>query len=338
MTQKELWLALYNVVDDIKMIQPWNCIYADDPVFIRSKETGETALCSVMGSQGLCCGVSVYVGEEGVASYVRLSQSGEYAVPMLYDHTCLTLFFGDNKEVPKEQKVIIKELGLKFRGNGNWPYVMSFKRRYIPSTPSQEELKILVEMLQNLFMVAAGFADGRLDPNGWDGKSAILRHYSPKNDLWLMGWIPWEKPKPNYPKLQLTDELLLHRLKNAPGNGKELVADLLYLDQHIVDEVDDREVAALVFIMLDTQSEMIVCADLVPPQIDEQVAVVTGFRNYVEEHGRMHRIRVRNPYVFAALKETCKKCKVQLQLDDLPEMDKIAEDLSGFMESVCRPH
>lgn len=331
-TEKILWLSLYEVAENLKMIQPWNCIYADDSVLIRSQKTGETALCSVMGSVGLCCGVSVYIGIEGIASYARLSQPGEYAVPMMYDHTCLTLFYGDRNEVPKEQKAIIKELGLKFRGNGNWPYVLSFKRRYIPCTPNQEELTALIEYLQNLFMVAAGFTDGRLDPDGWDGKSAMIRFYNEEQDMWNMGWMEWKLPKPDYPKFQITDELRMTRLKKLPGNGRELLADLIYLDDYIVAEDNGRCVAALIFVMADLESQMVVCADMVPPQIDEQVAAITGFVNYLEANGKVRRVKVRNPYVFSGLKDTCKKCKIQLVLSALPEMDEIAQELTALME------
>lgn len=37
---------------------------------------------------------------------------------MMYDQNCLTLSMGDRDEVPFQQKQIIKELGLKYRGRG----------------------------------------------------------------------------------------------------------------------------------------------------------------------------------------------------------------------------
>ena len=51
----------------------------------------------------------------------------------MHDQTCLVFYLGDRVEVPKQQKEIIKELGLRYRGNGNWPYFLSYKKRFIPN-------------------------------------------------------------------------------------------------------------------------------------------------------------------------------------------------------------
>lgn len=329
MDEKRLWADLYEVAEKLKYIQIWNAIDPEDPVLIRLAQTNVSVLCSVMGSSGICPGISVYKDGEGIASFSRLVNLPHYAAPMKWDLTALTLYWGDRLDVPKEQKAIIKELGLRFRGNGNWPFVISCKRRYAPASPSKEDLAVLVEALQNLYMVAVAFATGRMEPE-WNGSNALYRYYDKEKDSWFMFWVDWKLPKPEYPQITMTDELFLSRMKKKQRNQNLVLADLIDLNASVPDDAGEMA-TVLAFVMLDADRDMILCCDVVPPEMQEAETVIQGFAKYLQEHGRMRRVKVHNPYVYGALKDICEKCKIDLVQAALPEMDAIAEEMAGFL-------
>lgn len=45
---------------------------------------------------------------------------------------------------------IIKQLGLRFRGNGNWIYFKTFEKKSFPSLPNYGEVKMLIETYKGL--------------------------------------------------------------------------------------------------------------------------------------------------------------------------------------------
>lgn len=329
MDEKKLWADLYEVAEKLKRIQIWNAMDPEAPVLIRLDKAEVSVLCSVMGSSGICPGISVYQDGEGIASFSRLIHMPLYAAPMRWDITCLTLYWGDRLDVPKEQKAMIKDLGLKFRGNGNWPFVVSCKRRYAPASPSKEDLAVLVEALQNLYMVAVAFATERMKPE-WNGSNALYRYYDKEKDSWSMFWTAWSFPKPEYPQLTITDELFLSRINRRRRNQNLVLADLIDLNASVPDDTG-KLAAVLAFVMLDADHDMILRCDVIPPETQEAEAVIQSFVTYLQEYGRMRRVKVRNPYVYGALKDICEKCKIPLVQTALPEMDAIAEDMSEFM-------
>lgn len=284
--------------------------------------------CSVLGNEDACFGVSVYVGDAGLSDYIRLLHADELVDSscLVFRQSCLTLYWGDRDEVPKEQKAIIKELGLRFRGSGNWPFTLSFRSRCVPCTPDEEELQLLAKALQDLVMVARGFCEKHLTPQ-WDGTNALVRFYDAEDRLWKMGWLPLELPEPEYPQISVKDELLLARLKKSPRTQAEIVADIVEFDGMPSGQIGGRDAILAVFVMADTVARKIVCMQEIPPEVNEGYAALSGVISYIEERGRMKAIRVRNPWVYHALTQTCRSCKISLLYDDLPEIDEIAGQL-----------
>ncbi len=324
----DIWQKLYVAAEQLKHIQLWNCVCSDDPIVIRLDQPETSLFCSVLGHEGDCFGISVYVGDTGLSDYIRILHADELpdSSCLMFRQSGLTLYWGDRDEVPKDQKAIIKELGLRFRGSGNWPFAFSLRPRCVPCTPDAEELQLLVKALQNLVMVARGFREGRLTPQ-WDGTNALMRFYDEDDRLWKMGWLPLELPEPKYPQVFITDELLLARLKKRPHTQAEIVADFVDLNGMSCGQIDGRDAILTVFIMADTATGMIVSMEGISPEVDEGHAALDAVVSYIKEHGRMKAIRVRNPWVFHALTRTCKSCKIPLYYDDLPEIDEIAEQL-----------
>lgn len=330
----EQWNEFYRVAEIMKATAPWKYVYSDCIFTIMLGEPESVFFCSVLGAEGDCYGVAVYEGERGLYDLSRLlsEDSVESTNYIMGDHNCLTLYWGDRDEVPPEQKNMIRRLGLKFRGNGNWPYALRHESRYAPITPGAGDIARLTDVLKNLIMSVRGLAEGRLGSQ-WEPDRTLWRRYDPKTECWQMGWAPMPEAPNCVPVITIKDELLKARLKKAPRTRMKVMMDLLYLNANVVEKRGERPIHPLLFCVADEESGMIVDNALLSSDHNEVDAVLNGFISFVENYGRMQQIRARNPLIIAALSDLCKTCGVKLKETALPEMDEIfdiLQDMAGY--------
>jgi hypothetical protein len=324
----EQWDEFYAVVGNLKNMAPWAYICSDDLIAIALEGGKVSVFCSVMGSANSCYGVSVYEGERGLRDINRCRTLGETVLSpnfVMGDQTCLTLYWGDRSEVPPDQKAVIRQLGYKYRGSGNWPYVLSFESRYAPVTPDARGIEVLTETFKNLCTVTMALAEGQLTPK-WTKEKMLVRIYAPETGLWEMGWAPIPEVPDMMPRVTLKDELLQARLQKAPRCQTKIIMDLVYLNARIVEKRGERPYHPLAFCMLDESAHQILCMEPLRPEGTEVDAVLNGFISFVMQFGRMKQIRARNPWVLASLEELCAMCKIDLLQDALPEVDEIMQD------------
>ena len=72
---------------------------------------------------------------------MRREKNGPSIYDTMMDQSCITWYAGDRDEVPEAQKKVIRELGLKFRGKGQWQYFLSFEKGYTPFTLDAREAR-----------------------------------------------------------------------------------------------------------------------------------------------------------------------------------------------------
>jgi hypothetical protein len=321
----EQWRELYDAIGNLKRLTPWEYVSSGDLIAIALEHPKTMVFCSIMGANDFCYGVSVYEGDRGLQDLNRLLTMDETGLSpnfVMAEQTCLTLYWGDREEVPPDQKSIIRQLGLKFRGSGNWPYAFSFERRYAPITPDSRGIEVLTETLKGLCMVARGFAEGRLTPQWAEGK-LLARTYDSKIALWRMGWVPMPEIPNLMPVVKLTDEFLQARLKKAPRCKTKVIMDLFYFPFPVEEKRGARPYYPLFFCMLNESEHKILCIEPVELDCSEVDAVLNGFVSFVLQFGRMKQIRARNPWVLASLEQLCAMCKINLIQDALPEVDEV---------------
>ena len=77
----------------------------------------------------------------------------------------------------EEQKTVIKELGLKFAGKGNWPFFLSFKPRFTPWTPDAAEVRLMAETLVQLIAAVKALREERVKVKFDEGDSHYAERY-----------------------------------------------------------------------------------------------------------------------------------------------------------------
>lgn len=326
-----LWKELYQVALELKALEPWKYFWDCDLVSIELQESGEDVFCSIMGSGGNYYGVGVYEGVEGLEDFEILTSMEKLGLPfeyVMFEQSSLSCCFGDREDVPPEQKKLIRELGYKFRGKGEWLYFESFKKRYAPYIPDEREVKVLLETFKGLIMAFVSVVYRGLKVDFEHGEM-VRRVYNKERDEWQNFAIPYPKIQKNFPKVTFRDDTVKKRLKGLKKSNTELVIDIAYMNTRVQEIGHDRPVNPLLFIALDGNSGTIIELDYLQMDTNEIDKILQFFILYVEKNGLMKVIRARNPWVLAALKDICKYCEIRLEQDSLYELDDMLHEIKS---------
>lgn len=219
------WKALYQAAAEFREIEPWEWVYETDIFGVQDPANGEIGFCCIMGKMGEVLAMAVYMGTEGLQGYIDI-QKGliEPDDPdSMFTQDCIMASFEDKKFLKKEDKALIKNLGLKFRGERQWPLFRRYKPGYLPWFLNRDEVLYLTIALQQARDVCL-----RLE----EDEKLLL---PPKKDLYfvryptaIQGDIVWkdvwmkpeQKKQPVTPKA-LVDEIRIQRIKKkaAPSTA-----------------------------------------------------------------------------------------------------------------------
>lgn len=160
--QFENWFHLYDAAIQFKQLKCWKWL-SDEHVFgIQNPANGEIGYCCVLGQAGEVYGLAVYLGNEGLASLLKM-QSGvvELGDPeLVHMQRCLTVTYENRNQLhPKDAKVA-RQLGYRFKGRNQWPCFRVYEPGYAPwFFESKDEAAFMTMVLQQAIEVATRFKD-----------------------------------------------------------------------------------------------------------------------------------------------------------------------------------
>ena len=327
--ETKIWQALYKVTAELRTLAPWNAFWDMDTVLLdlRPYLKEHPVLCSIMGHEGSCYGISSYIGLDACQSFDELATNDDMLPPelIMMEQTCLTLYWGNREEVPPAQKAMIKQLGLKFRGRGSWPYFMSYKRGYTPWPMDLKEANTLVTVLQNLFMSLLAHCSGELTVD-FAADEHLIRFYDKKSKQWLNVSGTIDIPLREYLFPELDDQLLEKRLLKKKRVASEVLFDIAYLNIAIGDG-STRPINPQMLIAIDDKSGMLIQARPLDPGQNISEAAMDFVLDYIQNLGRMRAIHVRSLWVLTAISDFCEKAHIQVIHEPLPEIDEYLESL-----------
>ena len=161
--------TLYDLAKQFKTLGPWEWMYDGDLFGVQHPETGEIGWCCVLGNLGQVFGLVVYRGTEGVDGFLKI-HSGEVDIQepdSPHYQKCLMASFEDRDHLEQEDRDIIKQLGLKFRGRGAWPLFRNYEPGFVPWFITSDDATFLMYALEQALDVASRFAqdEGLLYPD-----------------------------------------------------------------------------------------------------------------------------------------------------------------------------
>jgi hypothetical protein len=163
----------------------------------------------------------VYLGTEGLESYMKIRTSESPDGDLLSTGKCLTASFENRKSLPKRDLEVIKKLGLTFRGPKSWPMFRSYEPGYYPWYINQRQARSLTHALTQAADVTLRIKQNRDLLSGSEKGRYLVRivEQNGSNLHWRDEWLaPATLERGKY-EVPVPDELRLHRIKKR-GAGQ----------------------------------------------------------------------------------------------------------------------
>jgi hypothetical protein len=258
------WKKLYDLMEKIKQLAPWDWMGEDDIFGFQMPGTEELGFISVMGTLGEHLSVAVYQGEKGLAGFWHMQELGDkvtaeslFAVPQLQAS------LENREEITTEDREIMKQLGLKFRGAKAWPQFRSFRPGCFPWHIEKAEAETLICALEQVLDVAPRYKENveLLTPTG-DDDDYLMRVQ--KNGVWedtTMHIAPY-LGEPLHLKMNMA--ALAQLKKMMPG--KAVIEIDMFMSSHPVQENrKERPYFPYTLLVCERSSGMILAVEMLQP-------------------------------------------------------------------------
>ncbi|MGE5378965.1 MAG: DUF6930 domain-containing protein [Bacteroidota bacterium] len=331
----EQWKRLYELMDEIKGLAPWQYMYEHNMFGIRFPETGELGFVSVMGNLGEHLAVAVYIGKRGFEGFWTMQRLGYDLTPdVVLQIPQVQASLEDREFITSEDRKVIKQLNLKFRGKNAWPQFRSYRPGCFPWYLEEEEAQILAVGLEQLLDVAPRFQNNPdlLAPQDSRGIHLVRVFEDGK-------WTEQhqEIKFPPDPPLQLKmDPEALEHLKTLSRRNSIVEIDLQMMDQAVQEDKSERPYFPFLLMIADKQSQMILGADLLSPlpsleSMWESLPAV--FTAILAGHPLPKEVQTKDSLISLLLSPLEKELGIRVRLvSRLPTIDHAKREFNRFMD------
>ena len=162
---REHWLALHHAFHKYCEAAPWECLANEDLVVVEDPAGRYQGYCVALGDGDMVYGLGVYLGDIGLSNFLAtISDEDEPdGQAMLERQLSLSAMLADREELEPEERKIIRDLGLRYRGRGRWPMFRSARPGYWPWFVNGDEARFLTVALDNVREIAERVARGELE-------------------------------------------------------------------------------------------------------------------------------------------------------------------------------
>lgn len=328
----EQWRALYTITSKIKELEPWNYLWDSNLIVLELPDEKEPIYISIMGRAGNCYGIGTYVGYNGYQDYCSImsaEQIGPSVEYVMFEQSNLSCYFGNREEVPSKAKKVIKDLELKFRGKNQWTYFESYKKGYTPYILDQEETILLTKCYEQLLPALQDYLqqDAIVD---FEIGEMLTRKYNKKKKTWSTYADLIDVPLRSYPAIQLSDDIIIAKMKKKPQVNRYLALDMVYLNASVADKKYDRPVNPKMILLMDEKQGVIIDNDMLDPYADEIQAIIGSLGNFVLNYGRPKTIFVRNIFIESVISDTCSQLKIKVKhVKTIKVIDEFVRELKS---------
>lgn len=328
----KLWETIYDLAADIEAMEPWNGFHMYMPVMLELRVHGEKMAASFETSPFARAGkkIALYHGAKGLCDFDVLSVR-DPIVPrefVMYDRDAYLLCWGNRQEMPEENRQILKELGRSFRGAGRWLFFIAAASRTLPRTLRDEEAEVVMEALVELRTALLDQLKKSIQVAYEEGY-CLARYYDEKQKRMVTGPVEYKEPEMVFHSYDFNDEVMARRIKRAKQNDQVVDFDFFYNGWSPMEYLDENgNIGNWQFALaLDETSGRLNIMMPVEAGVSTGEMAFLMLHDYVLEHGRMKELIVRNAEVYAALEAVCKKVDIPLELDTMPQVDRILNEI-----------
>ncbi len=332
----EEWEKLYNLMDDISELKPWEWMDESDLFGVKNPHRDEIGFISVMGQLGEHYAIGVYMGEKGLDGFWFMQENGpELSPEVLLQVPQLQASFEDRDYLSSPDREIIRKLGRIYRGQSAWPLFRSYRPGFMPWHLEDDERKFMLHLLEQTLDVAPRYRDNPDLLDSLDFDEYLVRIPSSKS-----GKTGWHDHRmeivPNWPSpdsAELKPETIKRWNILPPGSGSIEVDVFIY--PSAIQDKNQRPYFPHVLLMVEATNGLVVSNDLLTPlpsqeAMWESVAqkVVDGL---IKLKIRPHRLQVSSELLEHLLVPVLKDINVKVEYrKNLPGIKEARESLLNF--------
>ena len=323
------WKSLYGIAVEFKKIECWDWMRDSDVFGVQNPANGEIGYCCVMGRLGEHFALAVYLGTEGLETYLKI-QNREITgtdIEALFAQKCLMTSFEDREFLAEADRKIIKKLELKFRGRNQWPLFRSYQPGYHPWYLTKDEAEYLTLALQQTIEVSLRFKE---DPDMLvpPKRNRYLVRVPRKADTGWQWRDEWLRPEPleeSEIAVPPINEVHLQRIKKTiKPRGGTWEADFFFSPAP-VKEGKERPYYPYAALYVDSRSGLILHVDMLRNE-----EYMTGFSNSLMvliENAKFkpNEILVKKEEAFELLKLIASRLDIKLKLVKKLKMLELAQ-------------
>lgn len=324
------WRQLYALAAQIKDLAPWEWMEEIDVFGVQHPESGALNFAGVMGMAGQHYAVAVYLGVEALHDFIELhNHPPADSTERIMDIPQLQLSFESRDFLKSEDRRILKELGLRFRGADNWPLWRAYRPGFFPWFIDAEEARLLEGILEQLLDVAPRF--GRNPQLLYPGGAHRFLVRVKVGDAWEDRRLHLPPPAPVQVDAQL-DALSLARLQKLPP-GSRVLEMALFRMWSPVREGKSRPFYPYVLLLVDAAGGQVLNFEMLTPVPTLEQMWRTVPTRVAQQLARLDSlpgaVHVAAPQLYAALRPVASALNLSLtQVSSLPHLDQARNALA----------
>ena len=219
---EDQWRDLYAAANAFKSAVCWQWMENGDIFVVQDPLSRQNFFCAIMGNAGMEFGLVAYRGYGGFKLLHRLltveDESDEDALSedIMFLQDSLSCTFDDREALGKKDLEVIRRLGLKYRGRGEWPCFRDYTPGMVPWFLTGSQCVTLTHILEQALVVAmeckkAGNNDILFGPH--DELMLRFARKTPDGLKWAARFMEDTEEREESMEIELTDRVLTQKLK-----------------------------------------------------------------------------------------------------------------------------
>ncbi len=225
----------------------------------------------------------------------------------------------DREDLDRDDYALIKSLGLRYRGRGQWPRLRRLRPGRVPWYLEEEDRELLAAALDAACALAEG---GRL--------------CLPEDELAVVAedGLRWEAMEiapapPLYPVADIPDEMMLARLKKQPKRSAAWEVTVQAFPYPADSGDGGAPVCPQMLLMVDEETDQVLDICVTNDYQGEGYRRLSdAFLTQIQKRGRPMRLRCANIRALSLMEDICRKTGVPAELcANLPQLKEAFESL-----------
>jgi hypothetical protein len=333
------WKRLYDAMQQIKELAPWEWMTESDVFGVKNPEIGEIGFVSVMGMLGEHISIAVYPGAKAIYKlwdFIERAENQENVAPEeILEIPQLQATFEDREAITAKDREVHKKLGLKFRGRQAWPHFRSYRPGFAPWYLDAAEARFLAMALEQVAEVAPRFDEdpSLLVPEEDDAFFVRVPDTTGDEVSWRDEEVVVPPPAPTHLTAQGPAQILATVARLPKGRSK-LEVDFFMMPQQI-GERGERPQYAYNLLVADANSGLILGMDvaMVETTFEEMLATIPArlLQILARSDSAPAEIYVSSPRLHWILEPVLKLVQVKVTLvQRLTTIELVKQEMSAF--------